>query len=143
MFHRIKASNKSNLYALEIENPYLKNDLIRMKDNYGRNKKGYESLKNSRALTKSDLIFKTPMLNKKKKYKINNVKINISFMKDFKTLKSYDDKSISIILDGKIVSEKNKTVITTGEIVKSYTLKQLANYFKLNGKILLLRASKI
>lgn len=143
LFHRIKASNKSNLYALEIENPYLKNDLIRMKDNYGRNKKGYESLKNSRALIKSDLIFKTPKLNEKKKYKINNVKIDISFMKDFKTLKSYDDKSISIILDGKIVSEKNKTVITTGEIVKSYTLKQLANYFKLNGKILLLRASKI
>lgn len=143
LFHRIKASNKSNLYALEIENPYLKNDLIRMKDNYGRNKKGYESLKSSRALTRNDLIFKTPNLNEKKKYKINNVKINISFFKDFKNLKSYDDKSISIILDGKIVSEKNKTVITTGEIVKSYTLKQLANYFKVDGKILLLRASKI
>ena len=134
LFHRIKASNKSNLYALEIENPYLKNDLIRMKDNYGRNKKGYESLKSSRALTRNDLIFKTPNLNEKKKYKINNVKINISFFKDFKNLKSYD---------GKIVSEKNKTVITTGEIVKSYTLKQLANYFKVDGKILLLRASKI
>ena len=143
LFHRIKASNKSNLYALEIENPYLKNDLIRMKDNYGRNKKGYESLKSSRALTRNDLIFKTPNLNEKKKYKINNVKINISFFKDFKNLKSYDDKSIAIILDGKIVSEKNKTVITTGEIVKSYTLKQLANYFKVDGKILLLRASKI
>ena len=143
LFHKIKASNKSNLYALEIENPYIKNDLIRMKDDYGRKKKGYESLSNSRALTKSDLIFKIPKLNEKKKYKINNVKINISFTKDFKTLKSYDDRSVSIILDGKIVSEKNKTVITTGEIVKSYTLKQLANYFKVDNKILLLRASKI
>ena len=114
-----------------------------MKDNYGRNKKGYESLKSSRALTRNDLIFKTPNLNEKKKYKKNNLKINISFFKDFKNLKSYDDKSIAIILDGKIVSEKNKTVITTGEIVKSYTLKQLANYFKVDGKILLLRASKI
>ena len=35
-------------------------------------------------------------------------------------------KSISIILDGKIVSDKNKTVITTGEIVKSFILKQLS-----------------
>ena len=64
----------------------------------------------------------------------------ISFYKDFKSLKSYDDKSISIVLDGKIVSDKNQTVITTGEIVKSYTLKQLANYFKIDSKILLLKA---
>ncbi len=142
LFHRIKASNNTNLYALEIENPYLKNDLIRMKDNYGRNKKGYESLKNSRALTNNDTIFETPNLSKKKRYKLNNIKIDISYYKNFKALKSYDDKSVSIILDGKIISEKNKTVITTGEIVKSYTLKQLASYFKVDEKILLLRASK-
>ena len=143
LFHRIKASNNNNLYALEIENPYLKNDLIRMKDNYGRNKKGYESLKNSRALTNNDTIFETPNLSKKKRYKLNDIKIDISYYKNFKSLKSYDDKSVSIILDGKIISEKNKTVITTGEIVKSYTLKQLVSYFKVDGKILLLRASKI
>ena len=143
LFHRIKASNNTNLYALEIENPYLKNDLIRMKDNYGRNKKGYESLKNSRVLTKNDTIFKKPNLNEKKRYKLNDIKIDISYYKNFKSLKSYDDKSVSIILDGKIISEKNKTVITTGEIVKSYTLKQLVSYFKVDGKILLLRASKI
>ena len=37
---------------------------------------------------------------------------------------------------------KNKTVITTGEIVKSFTLKQLSNYFKIDKKILLLKAQK-
>ena len=36
LFHKIKASNKQDLYALEIENPYIKTDLIRMEDNYGR-----------------------------------------------------------------------------------------------------------
>jgi len=143
LFHRIKASKNSDLFALEVENPYLKNDLIRMQDNNGRNKKGYESLKNSRALTKNDPIFKIPNLNEKKRYELNDIKIDISYYKNFKSLKSYDDKSASIILDGKIISEKNKTVITTGEIVKSYTLKQLASYFKVEGKILLLRASKI
>ena len=142
LFHRIKASNKSNLYALEIENPYLKNDLIRMKDNYGRSKQGYESLKNTRSLNKKDTIFKIPQKQKVNKYNLNNITINISYFKTFRKLKSYDDKSISIILDGKIVSEKKKTVITTGEIVKSYTLKQLSNYFKIDKKILLLKAQK-
>ncbi len=143
LFHRIKASNNNDLYALEIENPYLKNDLIRMKDDYGRSKKGYENLKNSRAITNNDTIFKTPNYNEKKKYRLNGIKISISYYRNFKSYKSYDDKSVSIILDGKIISEKKKTVITTGEIVKSYTLKQLANYFKVEKKILLLKASKV
>ena len=65
LFHKIKASRKSDLFALEIENPYLKHDLIRMEDNYGRSKKGYESLENSRKLDSKDIIFKIPK-NKKK-----------------------------------------------------------------------------
>ncbi len=142
LFHRIKANNKSDLFALEIENPYIKNDLVRMKDNYGRRLKGYESLKSSRKLIKKDLLFEIPKKTKKNNYILNNVNIEISYYKDFKRFKSFDDKSVSIILDGKIVSDKRKTVITTGEIVKSFTLKQLSQYFKIDNKLLLLKASK-
>tara|TARA_B100001173_G_C15963015_1_gene536531 strand:+ start:239 stop:922 length:684 start_codon:yes stop_codon:yes gene_type:complete len=142
LFHRIKASKNNDLFALEVENPYLKNDLIRMKDNYGRSKKGYEKLNSTRALNRRDSIFTIPKKNHIKKYKLNDIKIEISYYKNFKNIKSYDDKSISIILDGKIVSDKKKTVITIGEIVKSYTLKQLTSYFKIDDKILLLKASK-
>ena len=52
-----------DLFALEIENPYLKNDLIRMKDKY-EEVKGYESLKSTRSLTKKDIIFKIPKIRK-------------------------------------------------------------------------------
>ena len=142
LFHRITASKKSDLFALEIENPYFKNDLIRMRDNYGRSKKGYESLKNSRKFNSKDIIFKIPKINYKKSYVLNGVNIGISYFKNFKSLKPYDDKSVSIILDGKLVSDSKKTVITTGEIVKSYTLKQLSNYFKIDNKILILHASR-
>lgn len=142
LFHRIKASKISDLFALEIENPYIKNDLIRMQDDYGRKNKGYEKLNNSRALDKYDLLFKTPKKNLKNSYKLNDIKIEISYYKNFKDLKSYDDKSISIILDGKIISKQKKTVITIGEIVKSYTLKQLAKHFNIQNKVLLLRAKK-
>lgn len=142
LFHRIKASKNKDLFALEIENPYLKNDLIRMQDDYGRKNKGYEKLKNTRALNKNDIIFKIPKKNLKNRYELNGIKIEISYYINFKDLKSYDDKSVSIILDGRVISKKKKTVITTGEIVKSYTLKQLAKYFKIDNKILLLKASK-
>ena len=143
LFHRIKANKKSDLFALEVENPYLKNDLIRMKDNYGRSKKGYEKLKSSRKLNLRDLKFKKPKIKKINNYSLNGIEIKISYFKNFKSLKSYDDKSVSIILDGKIISDNNKTVITTGEIVKSYTLKQLTNHFQIDKRLLILRAVKI
>ena len=142
LFHRIKANNSTDLYALELESPYLKNDLIRMEDKYGRSNKGYENLKNSRKILKKDVLFKFPTLHKKN-YNLNNIKIEIGYHRDLNKFKSYDDKSVSIILDGKIVSKKNKTVITTGEIVKSFTLKQLTERFKISEKLLVLKASKL
>ena len=142
LFHRISSGKNSDLFALEIENPYLKFDLIRMKDRYGRGKKGYESVKNSRKLNSNDLKFKIPLINKVNKYLLKGINIEISFFKNSKTFKAYDDKSVSIVLDGRIVSDRKKTVITTGEIVKTYTLKQLLSYFRIDNKILILRASK-
>ena len=42
LFHSIEAVSKSGVYALEFETPYKKNDLLRLKDNYGRQTKYYE-----------------------------------------------------------------------------------------------------
>ncbi len=142
LFHKIKASKKSDLFALEIENPYLKNDLVRMEDNYGRSKKGYESFKNSRKLNSRDITFKKPKNNKKNNYLLNGIKIQISYYKNFHSFNLKKNKSVSIILDGRIISENKKTVITSGEIVKSTTLKKLAKYFFINKKILILKAKK-
>lgn len=142
LFHKIKASNKQDLYALEIENPYIKTDLIRMEDNYGRKNLGYENLIQSIRLNKNDIIFRTPLIKKTNRYILKNIKIEISYMKDFRKYNSYDDKSVSIILDGCLISSSGKNVISVGEIVKSYTLKKLSNYFKVKSKILILKASK-
>jgi mannose-6-phosphate isomerase-like protein (cupin superfamily) len=142
LFHKIKASNKQDLYALEIENPYIKTDLIRMEDNYGRKNSGYENLVQSVRLKKNDIVFKTPLIKKTNRYILNNVKIEIFYLKNFKKYNSYDDKSVSIILDGCLASSCGKIVISVGEIVKSYTLKKLSESFKVNSKILILKASK-
>lgn len=140
LFHKIKASRKSDLFALEIENPYLKHDLIRMEDNYGRSKKGYESLENSRKLDSKDIIFKIPKNKKKHDYLLNEIKINISYYKNFNNFNLKRNKSVSIVLDGRIISDNKKTVISSGEIVKSATLKKLTEYFSIERKILILNA---
>ena len=142
LFHKIKASNNTDLFALEIENPYDKKDLVRMIDDYGRSKKSYESLENSRPLESQDVIFNIPNKNKKNSYKLNNINIELKFYKNFKQYKSYDDKSVSIILNGNIITNNKTSVIGIGEIVKSFTLKKLSQYFKVNKEILILKAWK-
>jgi len=142
LFHKIKASNTKDLYALEIENPYIKTDLIRMEDDYGRKNSGYENLVKSVRLINSDIIFNTPSVKKTNRYYLNNIKITISYLKNFKKYNSYDDKSVSIILDGCLVTNNGKIAISVGEIVKSYTLKKLSESFKVDSEILILKASK-
>ena len=84
MFHRITASKKSDLFALEIENPYYKNDLIRMRDDYGRSKKGEP--KSTRKLNSKDVLFKIPKIKETKKYLLKGINIDISYFKSFKAL---------------------------------------------------------
>tara|TARA_B100001057_G_scaffold494014_1_gene589687 strand:+ start:7169 stop:7855 length:687 start_codon:yes stop_codon:yes gene_type:complete len=141
LFHKISASKK-DLYALEIESPYMKTDLVRMDDNYGRKNKGYEKLDKTKKIEKNNLIFKIPK-KRKNNYMLNGIKISLSFYKNFNSFKNFDDKSVSIICDGSIITKNGKDVIKTGEIVKSYTLKKLSKIYKINKKILILKANKV
>jgi len=65
LFHSIKALSKDGLMALEFETPVNKNDLVRFKDNYGREQKSYEGKKFTKIMTSDLLKFKKPFLKKK------------------------------------------------------------------------------
>ena len=143
LFHKISAPKNTDLYALEIETPYIKSDLIRFKDEYGRQSKGYESLKYSKKIETKNVIFKLPKVNKPNIYKLNNVKIVLSYFKSFNSYKNFDDKSVSVICDGELTEKNGRTVISAGEIVRSYTLKKLENFYKIKNKILIMKAIKL
>lgn len=142
LFHRIEASKSSDLYALEIETPYIKSDLIRFADNYGRKNKDYEKLSSSKKFEKNDIIFKKPKLKEKKKYFLNGINLTLSYLDNFHKYKNFDDKTVSIVCDGEMIDNKSRTVISSGEIVKSLTLKKLEKNYKIKKKILILKASK-
>ena len=127
LFHSLKAINKKGLYALEFEAPYKKNDLLRLKDNYGRQKN--MKAKNIQKIFGTDLIrFKKPQIGKKNFYHFNNIEVLIETCKNLKGLK-YDNSS-SAILSGKIIDNKGQEVIKAGEVVKTSTLKILSKQFK-------------
>lgn len=130
LFHSIKnLSNRNDVVALEFETPYLKNDLIRFEDNYGRQKKGYETKKFMAKLNKNYIRFSN-ILNSAN-YSLFNKKITIqTFNKKKRNLK-FNDKSVCGILDGKLVDNKNNIVLTHGEIIKTKTLKILIKKYKI------------
>ena len=86
LFHSIKAVSKGGLFALEFETPFNKNDLVRFKDNYGRQSKPYEGKKFTKRIDSNFIKFKRPTLEKNQLFKINKVNISLEIHKNFKDL---------------------------------------------------------
>ena len=142
LFHSIKAISKQGVCALELETPFKKNDLVRFKDDYGRQAKLYEGKKFTKKAGLNFIKFKKPKLGKKQKYNFKNLEILLEVRKNLKNLTKKDDKTTSAILDGKIVDNKGQNVISYGEIVKTSTLRILSDVFKIKKTLTILRVSK-
>jgi mannose-6-phosphate isomerase-like protein (cupin superfamily) len=142
LFHSIKATSKQGVEALEFETPFIKKDLIRFKDEYGRKNKAYEGSKFTKNIDSGFIRFKKPKLGKKNIYKLSNLKILLEKRGNLKHLAKKDDKTSLAILDGNIVDNKGQKVISYGEIIKTSTLKILSERFKIKKPITLLRVYK-
>ena len=142
LFHSIKAVSKRGIYALEFETPVNKFDLIRFKDNYGRESKPYEGKSFAKKINSKFIKFKNPDFNTSQFYKVGKVKISLEKHKNFKKLINKSHKTIFAILNGKIVDTKGRNVISYGDIIKTGTLKKLSEIFKIKKQLTILRVYK-
>ena len=131
LFHSIKALSKNGLLALEFETPVNKNDLVRFKDDYGRQQKSYEGKKFTKNIGSQFIKFKKPKLGEKHTYKINKVKISLEVHKNFKSLMRNKMNTIFGILDGAIVDKYGRSVLSYGDIIRTNDLKTLSEVFKI------------
>ena len=131
LFHSIKALSKNGLLALEFETPVNKNDLVRFKDDYGRQQKSYEGKKFTKNIGSKFIKFKKPKLGTKQTYKINKVKISLEVHKNFKKLIRNKMNTIFGILDGAIVDRRGRHVLSYGDIIRTNDLKTLSEVFKI------------
>jgi len=141
LFHSLKSISKKGLIALEFEAPFIKQDLIRLNDKYGRATKGYEGKKSFRAITNL-LKFQKPKKNQKLTYQLKNIKITIENISSIKKLLKYKDESTCAILDGSLVDTKGQSVISYGEVIKTNTIGILAKSFTLKKPITILKIEK-
>ncbi len=143
LFHSIKSLSKNGMLALEFETPVNKNDLVRFKDNYGREQKSYEGKKFTKQIKSTDFLkFKKPNLNNKQIYKIGKCKIIVETHKDFKNLLKNKPNTIFSILKGSISDKQGRNVIAHGDIIRTIDLKVLSKVFKIKKTLSVLKVLK-
>tara|TARA_A100001015_G_scaffold316611_1_gene431381 strand:- start:4727 stop:5392 length:666 start_codon:yes stop_codon:yes gene_type:complete len=125
LFHSTKAVSKGGAQIIEIETPNKKEDLIRFKDNYGREKKPYESKKNIIKLPKNSL-----KIQNKKNFIFNNCKFKIKKYKKILSKDLSNKKEIYAVLDGGLGTNSKNLVLSPGDIVRTNTIKKLVTSFK-------------
>jgi len=139
LFHSIKCVSKSGLLALEFETPVNKNDLVRFKDSYGREKKAYEGKKFTKSIESKSIKFKNPKFGKKQIYKIGKVNVALEVHKNFIKLLKNKNGTIFAILDGSISDNKGRNVLSYGDIIKTDDLRILSKVFKIKKKLSVVR----
>lgn len=142
LFHSTKSLSREGSIVLEIETPIDKGDLVRYKDNYGRENKPYESKKEMKNLT-DEVLFKIPKKFGANVYNYKQLKITIERINSLKKLVSNREKNtIFGILDGGLVDKKKQYVLSAGDIVRTNTIKKLSKVFQINQKIIIITCSK-
>ena len=135
LFHSTKNLDKKTATILEIETPIDVDDLVRFKDEYGRENKPYEDKNSMIKLSNEDPVFEDPELNGMKSYIVDGVSITINKTSNIESLKNSKKDSIFVILEGGLVSKNSKYVLSPGDIVGMDTIKKLTEVFKIKKSI--------
>lgn len=129
LFHSSTALSERGAFILEIETPVDKQDLIRFKDNYGREGKPYEDESYEIPKTEECIWIEEPKEGKSEIYHLANCLLEVRSLTDVKELNQIDDLSNVMFLKGGILAEYGQKVAGPGDIVVAKTLKQLIEVF--------------
>ena len=142
LFHSIKSVSKNGLYALEFETPFNKKDLVRFKDDYGRQSKPYEGKNFTKRINSNFIRFTKPKLGKNQLFKIKKTNISLEIHKNFKNLINKKNSTIFAIIDGNVVDKQKRRVLSYGDIIRTGTLKKLSEVFKIRKYLTVIRVWK-
>ena len=135
LFHATKNNYKNSAVIFEVETPIDKDDLVRFKDEYGRENLPYEGVNYMENLTDKDPVFIEPNMNETKDYIVEGIKVFLTKIDNIKNLKNREKNEIFVILDGGLKSINNLLVLSPGDIVGSETIEKLIEVFEINKYI--------
>jgi mannose-6-phosphate isomerase-like protein (cupin superfamily) len=139
LFHSIKCISKKPLLALEFETPINKNDLVRFNDKYGRERKPYELGKKFSNLNKDKNFYKLYKFKEKTEYFFGKTIVKLEIHKNFKKLVAEKNNTIFAVLNGSVCNKKKQKILSPGDIIRTGTFKKLAQVFKIDKKLTVLK----
>ena len=142
LFHQITSISKSGLLALEFETPVDKKDLIRFRDDYGRQKKTYEGKKFTKRINSELIKFKKPLPNKNREYYLGDCKLYLEVHKNFKKILKNKPNTLFAVLCGAVTDSYGRKVLEYGDVVKTMDFKVFSKVFKINKSLSLLKVTK-
>ncbi len=127
VFHTTTALSEQGVVLIEIENPPRKTDLVRLRDTYGRERKGYE-LQNEMCydLSKYNYVY----LSDSKPRKIGEMYLSIGYFENVAQVKQHFENSedvLMVVLSGEMISNETKMFFGAGCILDSDTLKNTSS----------------
>lgn len=145
VFHSTKAVEKDGAFIMEVESPPNKKDLVRLKDEYGREKKGYEGESfMSRELAKYEYVtFHSENQKKIGKQILRNCQMEINRQTNKGTkvqiyeLFSQAEADMLCLLQGRLHSSTGQIVLSAGEVQHLKKFKQGAELFAFSDIVFL------
>ncbi len=141
VFHRTKNNGNKNAVIMEVETPNYKEDLIRLKDSYGRENKGYEK-QDSLSINTNNYNYIS--LDTAKAYHNLSKRIGsslITFVKikniiELRNLLKKEKRSLLIILEGSIIF-RNKKLLVCDTISSNSLYSEMKNIKSIKNLLLL------
>jgi hypothetical protein len=126
LFHSTKSTDEKGSWIFEIETPVNKQDLVRFRDNYGREGKPYED--DSHEIPKlEDCLW---IEDQPKNYPFANCILEVKNIKKISDFLAIEDSLNIIFLKGGLLADYGSCVAAPGDIIQSSVIKQLTGVFK-------------
>ena len=130
LFHQTRAISENGCIMFEIETPVDKDDLVRLKDNYGRENKGYEGSQYELPRYENCLHLIEPNQNINCNYELFGRKMTLEWANNFDIFKHKSDDEIVMFLRGgiiKTVDNRTHFVTKPGDVGQVKVVKQVAS----------------
>jgi mannose-6-phosphate isomerase-like protein (cupin superfamily) len=128
LFHSTESLNDDGSFLFEIETPNNKIDLVRFKDEYGREGKPYEDSAYEYPKEK-DSLFIEKLSNFKKPFLFHNCNIFITKVDFVDFFDLYPKETNVMFLSGGLMADYEILVISPGDIVSVEVIKKLISVF--------------
>ena len=138
LFHSTKALSEDGITVLELETPVDKEDLVRYKDEYGREEKPYEGKESMVDLSKDDIIFGEPEDGKPLVYNFNSTEVTLEKHINIEDIINRSKDTIIAVIDGGMISKNGSFVLCLGDIVYPETINKLAEVFSIKSHLSIL-----